>query len=261
MEEVYYMISSVVVAPSGDFSHVSSLAATDGKLGETGAVADYIVFLFLFEVVFITGMFTSPELNVFSMAAILAMVFKSLQLLSLTHFQLAAHFLLWSFEIFLRWWLLTAAWWIRALKARVVVLIVCVFLIAGTVAAFGMDYLFLWLFAYATFLHLVLVTVFILVEALPERLFPLTLLVSDAVFIKQTLDLACCIAMVTYWTSCPVFNFGLIVAFFQFYLFFLVYLLLIDVLLVFLWTSLGRVMHFCKDFRREGKGRSDLSVI
>lgn len=77
-------------------------------------------------------------------------------------------------------------------------LVVCIFLIAGTIAALGLSCFSLGLFAYATFLHLVLVAVFILVEALPERLFPLALLVSNAVLIKQTLNLACCLAMVAH---------------------------------------------------------------
>jgi hypothetical protein len=92
MEEEYYMISSVVVAPSGDLSHVSFLATADRKLGKAGAIADYIVFLF--KVVLVTGMFAGPELNVLSLTAVLAMVFKPLHLLPLAHFQLAAHFLL-----------------------------------------------------------------------------------------------------------------------------------------------------------------------
>lgn len=259
MEEEYYMISSVVVAPAGDFPHISFLAATDGKLWETGAVADYIVFLL--EVVFVTGMFTGSELNVLSLAAVLAMVFKSLQLLPLAPLQLAAHLLLWFFEILFWGRLLAATRWVRALKARVVVLIVGIFLIGGTVAAFRLDSLSLGLFAYATFFHLVFVTVFILVEALPERLFLLALLVSDSVFIKQALDLTCCLTMVAHWTSCTVFNFCLIMIFLQFYLFLLVYFLLVDILLVILWTSLGRVMDFCKDFRRESKGGSNLSVV
>jgi hypothetical protein len=72
-------------------------------LRETGAVADYIVLLFLLKVVFVAA---RSHFLVF-LTAVFA-VFVS-QVVSLARLQLAAHFLLRSFEIFLRGWFLAAS--------------------------------------------------------------------------------------------------------------------------------------------------------
>lgn len=64
-----------------------------------------------------------------------------------------------------------------------IMLVVGIVFVAGAVAAFGLGS-FGWLFADATFLHLVLVAVLVFVVAFPERLFSLSLMEPDAIFIE-----------------------------------------------------------------------------
>ena len=66
-----------------------------------------------------------------------------------------------------------------------IVLVIGVVLVAGAIAAFGLGSSGWLLFADATFLHLVLVAVLVFVVALPERLFSLSLMEPDAIFIEQ----------------------------------------------------------------------------
>ena len=65
-----------------------------------------------------------------------------------------------------------------------IMLVVGIVFVAGAVAAFGLGGSGRWLFADATFLHLVLVAVLVFVVAFPERLFSLSLMEPDAIFIE-----------------------------------------------------------------------------
>jgi hypothetical protein len=63
---------------------------------------------------------------------------------------------------------LTATGWVGSFEARVIVLVIGVLLVAGSIAFSPLSLLFFWLLADATFFHLVLITVLILVESFPK---------------------------------------------------------------------------------------------
>jgi hypothetical protein len=192
-------ILSWIVASAGNFADIAFLAAADGELWEAGAVADRIVLLFLLKLVFVAACSHFP---VFLTAALLSQAISLACFpMSLTRFQLAAGFLLRSCEILLGGWFLAAAWRVGCFEAGMIVLVVGVVLVAGAIAALGLGSSGRLLFADATFLHLVLVAVFVFVETLPERLFSLSLMEPDAVFIEQAFYFAGCFAVVADWTG------------------------------------------------------------
>jgi hypothetical protein len=62
-------------------------------------------------------------------------------------------------------------------------LVISILLVTSAIAAFSLGHSLWLLLADATFLHLVLVAVFIFVETIAERLFSLALMEPDAILI------------------------------------------------------------------------------
>lgn len=142
-----------------------------------------------------------------------------------------------------------------------IVLVVSVLLVTWPIALFNMNLFSFWLLADTTLLHLVLVTIFVLLEPFLKRLFALALLVSNLILIKQAFDFACGFTVITYWSSGSIVFINIVSVLLKFHLFLFVDLFLINMFFVLLRTTLWRMVNLRENFRRKSKGRSGFSVI
>lgn len=156
-------------------------------MGETGAVADYFFLLLLLCVlVLVAGLLARVVHDEPASLAVLALALEFLGGLVLAGLELAAYLfylLLGALEFFTGGGLLAAAGWVGGFEAGVVVLVVGILFVAGPIA---LLVLLLWLgiIGYATFLHLVFITVLVFVEPFPKLVLSLPLDISNPIFIQ-----------------------------------------------------------------------------
>lgn len=116
----------------------------------------------------------------------------------------------------------------------------------------------------ATFLHLVLITVFIFVESFLKWLVSLLLMISNPILIQQVFDFACCLVVISDGSASELIIMSLLVffnSFFEFFQLLIVNFFLIDVLLVLFGFSLDWMTGLDQKWWREGQRFSSLSII
>jgi hypothetical protein len=219
---------------SWNFADISLLTCAYGKLRKTWTVAYDIIFLFLADVVFGTCSLACT-IWAFSLTTF-TMINCTLRIVLMTDFQFTAYFLLWFLKLFLRGCLLTAAGWIWSLIAWMIMLTWCVLLIIKSIIT---AWFLLRFLMDATFLHLVLVTVFVLIQPILKGLISLLLIKSNSIFIKKIFYFTFGFAIIS---NCPrsmplIFIFIISNLFLEFYLLLFVDFFLINVFLVVLRLS------------------------
>lgn len=186
---------------SWNFTNVPFLTATYRKLRKTRTVTYNLIRLFASKVALITCFFTSTEFQVAFKTKIFT-VFP-------TCLKLTTHLFFWSLEFLLGWCFFTTAWLVAGqitwlignLKARMIMLVMCILFISWPVAFL---LIFLWDLIYtATFFHLVFfTTVLIFLKPFLKRLFFLLLHKSDSIFVKKAFDFTCSVSIVSNCSCC-----------------------------------------------------------
>ena len=178
---------SFPLASSAYLSHLLLSTSIYWKLGEAWTIAYYVFIIIVFNVDVTATVWLLVQIFLIwvNVTAILTSVLDS-YFFTKTAINFTAELILWSWKLFL-WWCsvsctFLAAWLIACLDAWLVVLTIGISFIKFRVGL--LWHVLLAILFPATFFHLVIITVLILIESLFEGQFSFSLQMSDFIFIK-----------------------------------------------------------------------------